>query len=315
MDRDKIAAMVDRYRRQIIIAGLALFALATSIGIFEYEKLHIHSSETAPSTSVVEYPATKVVRYSYLLKNNTNEVVENAVFKTYGPVEVTSSQKVKRIDATYDYSVEKDQIGNQVMTFNLQSIPPYGSKVITVTAEMELASKPNTVNERKLTEYLRSEKFIELENKSIKDLSRRLGNVKNIPVSQTVYNWVSRNLSDAGYIQRDRGAAYALKEKRGDCTEYMYLAVALLRNNNIPARGVAGFVVSSNGVLDADEYHNWAEYYQDSRWHILDAQKKVFDKNYEDYIAFRIFGDKGRNMMSQSQRFFASDPRLIVRMN
>ena len=312
MDRDNITAMVDRRGKQIILAVLALFALTILIGIYA---IYPHSTGGRQTTSAIEYPATKIVRYSYLLKNNTNEVVENAVFKTYAPVEVTSSQKVKKIDATYDYSMEKDQIGNQVMTFNLESIPPYGSKVITVTAEMELASKPNTVNERKLTEYLRSEKFIELENKSIKDLSSRLGNVKNIPVSQTVYNWVSRNLSDAGYIQRDRGAAYALKEKRGDCTEYMYLAVALLRNNNIPARGVAGFVVSSNGVLDADEYHNWAEYYQDSRWHILDAQKKVFDKNYEDYIAFRIFGDKGRNMMSQSQRFFASDPRLIVRMN
>ena len=58
------------------------------------------------------------------------------------------------------------------------------------------------------------------------------------------------------------GALYAFKERRGDCTEYMSLATAVFRVNNVPARAVAGFVVEEgSAVLSSGDYHNWTEFY------------------------------------------------------
>ena len=261
------------------------------------------------------YPVHKIIRYSFMLRNKSNSVLKDAVFKTHAPVLQTGLQKTVKLDATSKYDLEKDSLGNQVMKFEIKNMAPYASKTITITAEVALAEMPNKIDDKNLKDYLKEEKYIETSNPEIKGLSERLGQIKNKPLPKTVFDWVSRNISDAGYLYKDYGALYALQKKKGDCTEYMYLSLALLRNNHIPARGIGGFVVENNGLLTGDSYHNWAEYYTDNEWHLLDAQKKVLDKDYANYIAFRIFGDSEKNALSQSQRFLAFDDRLEVRMN
>lgn len=261
------------------------------------------------------YPINKVIRYSFLVKNTSNQLIEQAQFKAYAPVQQTASQKVQSITASYDHTIYSDPLGNQVMHFTLNNLPPYGSKVITITAEISLTDTPNITNEHDLSDYLQHEQYIESNDQQIQALSERLSTSKQQSSNQAVYNWVSQHISYAGYVRRDQGALYALKQGKGDCTEYMYLATALLRASDVPARGVAGFVVKENSVLNATDYHNWSEYYQDKTWHLLDAQKNVLDTHYQNYIAFRIFGKKGQNALSQSQRFLAYDSRLEVRMN
>ena len=44
-----------------------------------------------------------------------------------------------------------------------------------------------------------------------------------------IFQWVSQNVKDDGYSAKDRGALYALTNRKGDCTEFMYLFVALCR--------------------------------------------------------------------------------------
>lgn len=298
-----------------IAAGLFLLAALCLIAMSYLNMDTKVVVENKPLNNKAEYPVDKIIRYSFVLQNTSNEFIKDTLFKAYAPVEKSATQITKKISATHDFSIEKDAVGNQVMLFSLKNIPPYGSKVVTVTAELKLAEKPNVSNETSLEDYLKPEKYIEHDSQPIQELASRLSKVKDKPMSETVYNWVSRQIQDVGYIKRDRGALYALQEKKGDCTEYMYLAVALLRGSRVPARGVAGFVIAENGILGANEYHNWAEYYQEDRWRLLDAHKKTFDKKYEDYVAFRVFGDKGQNLMSHSQRFLAYDQRLDVRMN
>ena len=58
--------------------------------------------------------------------------------------------------------------------------------------------------------------------------------------------------------KRDRGAVSALKIKKGDCSEYSDLFVALCRAKDIPARVVTGVSVQSDTKTAK---HNWAEVY------------------------------------------------------
>lgn len=263
----------------------------------------------------LRYPIHKVIRYSFLLKNTSNQLIKQADFKAYAPVEKTASQQVKSIKASEQFELTKDPLGNQVMDFTIDALPPYGSKVITITAQINLAERPNSLNEENLPDYLQHEQFIEINDPQIQALATRLTTSSQQNISQSVFDWVTQHVDYAGYVSSDQGALYALEQGKGDCTEFMYLSTALLRASNVPARGVGGFVVKENSVLSASDYHNWTEYYQDEQWHLLDAQKQVLDTQYQDYISFRVFGQKGQNALSQSQRFLAYDPRLEVRMN
>jgi len=73
-----------------------------------------------------------------------------------------------------------------------------------------------------------------------------------------VVRWVEDHLQAGGYDPRDRGALGALRTKKGDCSEFTDLAVALCRAKRIPARSWNGYL-----MLDAEkgdtEKHAWME--------------------------------------------------------
>ncbi len=76
---------------------------------------------------------------------------------------------------------------------------------------------------------------------------------------------------------KERGALWALQNRRGDCSEYSYLFVALCRAVGIPSRVVTGFAFSSYSESLSDG-HMWTEYYlqnygwipTDLSWNLLD---------------------------------------------
>jgi len=129
------------------------------------------------------------------------------------------------------------------------------------------------------------------------------------------YSWVAENIAYAGYIEEDRGALYALRNKRGDCTEYMYLFSALARSQGIPTRGVGGFVIADDAVLKARDFHNWAEVYLDRKWRVVDPQHKKFLQTEPDYIAMRLLFDRDDGAIGNTQGFSHADENLDLKMN
>ena len=121
-------------------------------------------------------------------------------------------------------------------------------------------------------------------------------------------------MKDDGYSARDRGALYALREKKGDCTEFMYLFVALCRRAQIPARGLGGYVCPKNMILRPTDYHNWAEFYADGRWYIADPYRKVFMPQTLEYVATRIIGVTD-SPLGDFARFRFKGEGLKVEMN
>uniref|UniRef100_UPI0023AEB745 transglutaminase-like domain-containing protein n=1 Tax=Sedimenticola hydrogenitrophicus TaxID=2967975 RepID=UPI0023AEB745 len=234
------------------------------------------------------YPIERNIRYSYLIKNVSGKYIKQTDFWSYAPVKQTSTQKILDIQSANDFRLEIDGQGNQRLLFTLSDIPPYGTKTITVNVSLGMSESPNRLPNIDTKRFLRADQYIELDLPKIKNLSKQLQGADPYETAEANFKWVTQNLTDAGFVQNDRGAAYAINSKSGDCTEYMYLLTALNRSSGIPTQGVSGFVVKEDSVLRSREYHNWTVTFIDGVWQIIDPHKESFMSNNATYIAMRL---------------------------
>jgi len=261
-----------------------------------------------------QYDIARTVRYGYTISNRTNSVVNNAELWVYAPVKQTATQKVVNLKASIPFETKEDAVANQVMHFTIPVLAPYASKVISITAELQLASQPNPWFSPATERFISAEKFIEVDAPQIKETAIKLRKGQT-ETAKPLFQWVSESIKFSQYIRDDLGALYALNEKKGDCTESAYLFTALARASQLPARSIGGFVYERNAVLKAEDYHNWAEYYDGNTWRLSDPQKKVFDQDYSHYIAMRIITKAEDSLLQSSHRFSYSSPAIRVSMN
>ena len=261
------------------------------------------------------YPIKRVFKYSFTAKNASNHFIENANFWVYKPIGLNGNQKLINLVMSHPAKIEADKNGNEKLKFTVKNLPPYGSRVFTISAEMGINIVPSQMKWGNLEIYLRPGKNIESDNPRVQSIAKTLKAATSADTALKIFTWVNDNLSDAGYIERDHGALYALDSKRGDCTEYMNLFLALARSNGIPARGVAGYVYKESAVLKPRDYHNWAEVYIDGAWRVVDPLNKTIFKDESNYIAMRMLGDSAEDEDSNTQRFFGSDYSIKVNMN
>lgn len=260
--------------------------------------------------AILEPSSQKVIRLSYTLSNSTSENIEEFQFSAFAPVNIDGYQTLEFIDSTSDYELSGEPHMRNI-DVRVNGLAPFGNRLVTLTLGVGVYEGPRyeRINS---SDYLGAERYIEIDEPAILQLAKKISE-ETENFQRDVFEWVKANIVDVGYIAQNRGAKFAIQERMGDCTEYMYAFVALARAHGIPARGVAGFVVNSNAaVLSASDYHNWAEFHDGERWVLVDPYKGVFDDQYENYIAFRLIG--GTNNYSDSaRRFLAVDERVSVR--
>lgn len=261
------------------------------------------------------YSIHRQIQYSFTLQNRSNSLLEKAEFWTYAPVKQTATQRTVRLEASHPYELIEDVLGNQILYFELKNLPPYSTKILTIKANLELSDTPNPLSVQDIDSFLKAEKFIESDDPEISIFARKFIDLNQVKTAENIYRWVSDNIKYIGYLSDSRGALYAFKNRNGDCTEFMSLYVAFSRANNIPARGIGGYVVRENSILKPYDYHNWAEFYDEETWRIADPQKEVFMDNQSHYIAMRIIEESSNNPMGEFNRFRYSGDGLQVKMN
>jgi hypothetical protein len=261
------------------------------------------------------YPASRNIQYSFSLQNKTNRLVNGIEFWAYAPLEKTSTQRCINLETSPSFQLILDSMGNRILHFTFSGIPPFGTKIITVKADLQLSNEPNRLCEKEFDKYLSAEKYCESENTNIVALAKKLKGSKPEKTAENIFRWVSGNVKYAGYLKNARGAIYAMKNKKGDCTEFMYLFSALCRASHIPARNIGGYVCSQNSILKPSEYHNWAEFYDNGAWKIADPQRKVFMQNPSHYIAMHIINESPDNPMGNYNRFLSSGKGIKAKMN
>jgi len=201
------------------------------------------------------------------------------------------------------------------LNFTFDEFLPYATRIVTVTADLLISNRANSLPEQDLQTFLVPEKYIEADASEIYGLAKKLKALTPLKTAERIFWWVADNVQYVGYLRNDRGALYALRHRQGDCTEFMYLFAALCRANNIPARCMGGYICKENIILKPANYHNWAEFYIDGEWRISDPQKKVFMKDASNYIAMRLIRESTNNPASQFNRYWFKGEGLNVKMN
>ncbi len=293
-----------------------LFVLISVMALAWVSVGFLSDQETISAGTVLpEYNIPRHIQYSFTVKNTTGRLIKDAEFWTYGPVKQTSTQVCENIKTSYPAEITVDTLGNQVLHCRFEDLPPYSTKIVTVEAALMLSDRANPLSMADTITYLGPEKYLESDDAQIVQKAKELTGNSPLKTAEKIFNWVSGHIQYAGYLSNERGALYALREKKGDCTEYMYLFAALCRASQIPVRCIGGYVCPSNMVLKPAAYHNWAEFYDQGTWHVADPQKKVFMKDHGAYIAMRIIDPASKNEMGDYHRFRFEGEGVRVKMN
>ncbi len=137
--------------------------------------------------------------------------------------------------------------------------------------------------------YLKREKYLDVNAKIIKNAYELIPHTSNnIEQIKEILNFVDNNMKPSKAAFKMLGAAKALKQGEGDCTEYTDLFVTLCRQFGLPAKHISGYILTDKGSIG----HSWAEVYSKERGWIyvdplhMDNHLGTFDKLDNKYLAF-----------------------------
>ncbi|MCP3870644.1 MAG: transglutaminase domain-containing protein [Gammaproteobacteria bacterium] len=258
----------------------------------------------------------RVIQYGFGARNDSGEFLESARINILAPLRASAGQHCcEALQAYYPYEADTDPLGHQVLKFDFENLPINAGKEIQVRATLTLFDTPESSPSPEEGAWLLPEAHVETDHPKIQARAAALKAGDNLITARRIHDWIITTMDYTGYLRDARGALYALEKKRGDCTEYMHLFVALARANGIPARSMAGYVVERDGTVRAGDFHNWAEFYAAGAWRIADPQKGVFDDGYGRYVAIRLVGSNSPGIPVSANRFWVDGPGLRVRMH
>ena len=107
------------------------------------------------------------------------------------------------------------------------------------------------------SDFLKHEKYIEKDDPLIQQIAEGISSKDEIETVNRIFDYVTENMEYGGYYPEALGALQAAKNKKGDCTEYTDLFVALCRAKKLPAKAICGYATEFVGTPK----HAWAEVY------------------------------------------------------
>jgi len=294
-------------RRRLLLIALVVGGLAAALMAADYF-LGVFRSDA-------DYPIQRQIQYSFTLQNWSSQTLKNAEFWAHAPVRQTANQKCERLEVSHPHQVISDGHGNQTLHFDLPEMPPFGTLIVSVKATLALSDTPNRLPDTDLKDYLKPEAHCESGAQEILRLAASFTALKAVAAAEEAFNWTAANIQYSGYLRNERGARYALMNRQGDCTEFMYLFAALCRAREIPARTIGGFVCIGNAVIKPGDYHNWVEFFDGRVWRLADPQRKSWLKDASHYIAMRVIAETPGDPLAGFHRFRFNGEGLKVRMN
>lgn len=260
------------------------------------------------------YAESHSLRYTLVVSNTTNRAVADGRIWTYAPLRSTPSQRVDRLEASEDFSVAEDQWGNQVLEFPLGLLPPYGQREVVISADVALAEPPNRWT---LGPESPGGSPAATEPPVVTAIAEAAASIRtgtDGDLISAIEGWVAEHVRPSNYDAVDRGALHALQERRGDCSEFSALVVALAGVKGLPARVIDGWTLDDGGNLDAAGFHSWAEVWDGNTWRIADAHARAERRARMRYVGFRIAPDAIADDGSGFARFRYQGEGLTVRM-
>jgi transglutaminase-like putative cysteine protease len=228
--------------------------------------LHAQATTARPAeTSRVSL----TLQYRITGKPGTDRVVLTALV----PKTLEGRQKILSVKYSVRPEKEFEENGNKYARFALEK--PAGLQLVSVNVAADLyrydltvaaREQRRTESKEKLKPWLVQEKFIE------KDAPEVLAAAKLIPVGdeldmvRAIMAFVHQKVRYTGFDDTDHGAVWALKNGRGDCTEFSDLFVAICRAKNIPARVWEGYMTSDVAKNDTPKHIRVEVYTKQHGW-------------------------------------------------
>ena len=255
------------------------------------------------STLAASTRAERRVQVTLTIQNPTTRALKDQRVVLYAPARAAANQQLLGVDASVAHRITGDAAGNTIVELDFPEFPAFGTQVVRVTTRLAMYTEPPRQKLKKKDAFLGDEPYIESSLPAVQSLAAKLRRENDGATARSIYDWVRQNLHYAGFVADDLGAAYAIRELRGDCTEYAYLTAALARANGIPARVMGGFVSNVDFAPRAADFHNWTELYLGGAWRVVDAQKETFNEHGADYVATRIISNRATNALEGNHRF------------
>lgn len=241
------------------------------------------------------------LRFNLLMANPSNQPLGPQHAWIYLPAGKSERLTLASVWTPGTHQVETDLLGHNVLHLRADGLPPHGRRAIPLVVSLHSSPMPTEAPDR--AAWLAPQQFIESGAEEIIRAASQLQTSTDIDTVRHIYQFVVQNMNYAGYVTEDLGALYALRQRRGDCTEYACLVVALCRAAGIPARMVGGYLSAASYVPKPMDYHNWAEVLIGGRWRVVDSQKQNWLANETQYLAFRYYWDKAINGVGLAHRY------------
>jgi hypothetical protein len=191
-----------------------------------------------------------------------------------------------RLDSPAHVEVVNQPTGNNRMAHLSATVPPSGSIAVTMSfrvqrveqsADMEKAqANIPEPTDGAFASYLAPDRLVPIDGQ-IKLVSAKVGDPYGSSYEQAraIYDYVIANMaydkSGKGWGRGD--AIYACNVKKGNCTDFHSLFIALARSRGIPARFTIGFPLGTPSTGKIPGYHCWAEFYAGGQWVPVDASE------------------------------------------
>ncbi|NBX69215.1 MAG: transglutaminase domain-containing protein [Proteobacteria bacterium] len=182
----------------------------------------------------------------------------------------------KQLGSLSGQTTQDPKFKNTVMVFEFG--PDDAEKKLTYQYKahrLEKADYPN--QEKSLKAYLESEPLVPLDER-FKKMAQEITQSKKTDVEKgrAIYDYVlsimSYDKTGTGWGRGD--AIYACDTKKGNCTDFHALFIAIARSAKIPSRFMVGFTIPSDkneGLIEG--YHCWAEFLADGKWIPVDISE------------------------------------------
>ncbi len=252
--------------------------------------------------ATAEGPLLRRLRFNLAATNPTGEALINQRAWLYLPMARAACQLLLGLRVSMPWQREDDELGHCIVHLQFDRIAPFDTRLVSLTTDLEIRSEPVPESLADPAAWLGAERNIEMDDADIRALAAELRRATPADTGRAIFEWVRDNLAYAGYLPGELGAREALHRRRGDCTEYAALAVALARANGIPARRVAGHVCDRDMAPRPEDYHDWAELHLAGKWRLLDAQKGHWLVPADQYVAFHVQRDTLANPIGPSRR-------------
>lgn len=290
--------------RPVVLAAAGLTGLVMIAGVFFWWV------QDGPETIQGEWHERDLV-FLFDVHNEAGEVREGEELQVFVPPDIENRQRLVAIESNRDVEVTDAVGGNSLASIDLGRMAPHGSRHVRVRMRLEIrdraAANGAAAGGGGLTRF-------PVEHPEIAARSAGLTTDDPLETLRNIHGWVDRHMEDIGYVRRDRGALYALREAKGDCTEYMSLVSTLALSAGVDVRAVGGFTYNDSRVARAADYHNWSEADVDGQWWVVDALYGDFTERTDGHVIVRDLASPETQQVG-SQGIFLPLEGFAVRMH